>query len=318
MWDQAGSSGDPHAPSDFGPSQALWALPDKSRFKSDAGQPFLEKLGTGSRFLRRGQQEPLAPPLLREPERFPYGPFRWKSQLSAGTDYSVLASPNLRTWVPVSRGQARDAPIEYIDSEAPKFTCRFYRLLTASVQSANVIGYASISLPPGFSMIANPFDSPANVSEVFKKWPEGTSFNRFDTRLFRLVENVIKAGNWTDPNEKLLRGAGAIFFNPTSDYKLASFVGEVSQGNLSAPIPSGFSLRGSLVPQAGYLVDDLGFPVTEGDIIHLFDRERQKYNLHPYTCGKWPAGQPIVGVGEAFWVAKTESRNWSQTLTIET
>jgi hypothetical protein len=278
----------------------------------------IEKLGTGSRLLRRGQRQPMAPPVLREPERFPYGPFRWKAQLPAGTNYSVLASTNLRTWVPVFQGQAHDAPIEYIDSEAPKFTCRFYRLLTAEVQSANVIGYAAVSLPPGFSMIANPFDSPATVSDLFKNWPEGTSVNRFDTRQFRLVENIIKAGKWADPNEKLLRGAGAIFFNPTSDYKSASFVGDVCQGNLSAPIPSGFSLRGSLVPQAGNLVEDLGFPITEGDVIHLFDRERQKYSLHPYTADKWPAGHPVIGIGEAFWVAKTESRNWTQTLIIDT
>ena len=97
---------------------------------------------------------------------------------------------------------------------------------------------------------------------------------------------------------------------------MASFVGEVCQGNLSTPIPSGFSLRGSLVPRAGNLVDDLSFPIAEGDVVHLFDRERQKYVLHPYTSGKWVAGQPLIGLGEAFWVAKTESRNWIQTLTI--
>src|SRR5690348_4077025 len=113
-----------------------------------------QKLNSGSGFLRRGRHEPLAPPVLKEPERFPYGPFRWKSQLPAGTQYSVVASPNLRTWVPVFQGQAQEAPIEYIDSEAPKFPCRFYRLLTAEVPSENVIGYAAISLPPGFSMIA--------------------------------------------------------------------------------------------------------------------------------------------------------------------
>ncbi len=267
--------------------------------------------------MRRGRNESLAPPILREPERFPYGAFRWKTQLPAGTSYSVLASPNLRSWAQVSQGEAKETPIEYVDSEAPKFTCRFYRLLTGELNSANVIGYASISLPPGFSMIANPFDSSSSVGEMFKKWPEGTTLHRFDTRQFRLVENAIKSGKWSDPNEKMLRGVGAIFFNPTSEYKMASFVGEVCQGNLSAPIPSGFSLRGSLTPQAGNLIDDLGFPIAEGDVIHLFDRERQKYVLHPYANGRWTAGQPVLGIGEAFWVAKTESRNWTQTLMIE-
>ncbi len=275
-----------------------------------------EKLGARPRFLRRGNAEPLAPPILRQPERFPYGPFRWRAQLPTGANYSVLASPNLRAWIPVFHGKAQDSQIEYVDSEAPRFPYLFYRLIIGEVYSANVIGYASVALPPGFSMIANPFDSSATVSDTFKNWPEGTSINRFDTRQFRLVENTVKSGKWLATSEKLLRGEGLIFFNPTSDYKMASFVGEVCQGNLSAPIPSGFSLRASLVPQAGNLVEDLGFPIANGDVIHLFDRERQKYVLHPFTDGKWPAGPPIVAVGEAFWVAKTEARNWVQNLII--
>jgi hypothetical protein len=277
----------------------------------------VEKLGGGSRLLKRRKGKPIEPAILRDPERFPYGPFRWKTQLPAGTEYSIVASPNLRTWTPVSQGRAAEAPIEYVDSEAPKFSCRFYRLFAGEVFSANVIGYAAISLPPGFSMIANPFDTPALISEVFKKWPEGTSFNRFDTRQFRLVENSVKSGKWTDSNERMLRGEGAIFFNPTSDYKMGNFVGDVCLGNLSSPIPSGFSLRGALGPQAGNLADDLGFPIADGDVIHLFDRERQKYILHPYANGKWSAGPPFIGIGEAFWVAKTEPRNWVQNLAIE-
>ena len=277
---------------------------------------WIDKLGAGSQLLRGRKGKAPEPAVLREPERFPYGPFRWKTQLPAGTDYMILASPNLRAWVPVSQARASEAPIEYVDSDAPKFTCRFYRLLAGEVPSANVIGYASVSLPPGFSMISNPFDAPPSVSDTFKKWPDGTSVNRFDTRQFRLVENSIKAGKWTEPNERLLRGEGAIFFNPTADYKMISFVGEVCLGSLSAPIPAGFSLRGPLGPQGGNLVDDLGFPIADGDVVHLFDREHQKYMLHPYRDGKWPAGPPIVGIGEAFWIAKTEPRNWVQTVAI--
>ena len=266
--------------------------------------------------LRGGKTDTLAPPVLRDLERFPYGAFRWKSQLPAGAQYSVFASPNLRSWVQVSQGKAPEAPLEYVDSDAPKFTCRFYRLMVDEVYSANVIGYASISLPPGFSMIANPFDSSATIGDTFNKWPDGTSLNRFDTRQFRLVENVVKSGKWSAPQERLTRGEGAIFFNPTSDYKMGSFAGEVCQGNLSAPVPPGFSLRASLVPKAGNLVEDLGFPIAEGDVIHLFDRERQKYILHPFQDGKWTAGPPIVAVGEAFWVAKNEGHNWVQNLVI--
>jgi len=249
--------------------------------------------------------------------RFPYGPFRFKTKLTKGVEYAILASTDLRTWTGFSQGTSGEAPIEFIDSEAFKFSYRFYRVLAGEVTSANVIGYASCAVPPGFSMIANPFDSHQTLSEIFKEWPEGTTINRFNTRVFSLAENGVKNGKWIDSAERLVPGEGAIFFNPTEDYKSASFVGEVVQGNLSMPIPAGFSIRSSLVPQPGNLADDLKFPISDGDVIHLFDRERQKYVLHPFENGKWTAGPPILSVAESFWVAKTEPGNWTRHFAIE-
>jgi hypothetical protein len=276
----------------------------------------IQKLCDASGFARRAKNQILAPPILEEALRFPYGGFRWKTKLLKGSDYTVLASRDLGNWLPVWEGTAREGPIEYIDSEAFKFSYRFYRLLTGEVFSSNVLGYASVPLPPGFSLIANPFDSSESVSDIFGKSPEGTSLNKFDTRLFRLAENAIKSGRWMDPSEKLLRGEGAIFFNPTTDYKTANFVGEVFRGALSVPIPAGFSLRGSLVPRAGSLVQDLSFPISNGDAVHLFDRDGQRYHVYPYAESRWTAGEPVLAVGEAFWIAKTEPKNWIGNLVI--
>ncbi len=172
----------------------------------------IQKVGAKAPFLRRKQAKNIAPPVLGEPLRFPYGPFRFRTPLAKGTNYTILASTDLRTWSPTSRGTAKEETVEYVDSEAFKFTYRFYRMLVGNVFSANVIGYASVSLPPGFSMIANPFDTPYGVGETFKGWPEGTTLNRFDTTLFKLVENAVKDGKWANPHEKLLPGEGAIFF----------------------------------------------------------------------------------------------------------
>jgi hypothetical protein len=276
----------------------------------------IQKIGASAPFLGGKKRQGIAPPALIEPLRFPYGPFRFRTRLVKGAKYAILASTDLRTWSQTSQGIAKEEVVEYVDSEAFKFTCRFYRLQVGDVFSSNVIGYASVSLPPGFSMIANPFDTSYGVAETFKGWPEGTTLNRFDTMLFKLVENGVKDGKWLNPDEKLVPGEGAIFFNPTTDYKSASFVGDVVQGSLSVPIPAGFSIRSALVPKPGNLADDLRFPISDGDVIHLFDRERQKYLLHPYQDGRWTAGAPTLGVGEAFWVAKTAPGNWSYTLEI--
>ena len=205
--------------------------------------------------------------------------------------------------------------MNYADGHASRFNYRFYRLLTGKGQSSNVIGYVSITLPPGFSMIANPLDAPTNtVSRVFKDWPDGTTLNKFDTQLFRLVENGVKFSQWTNPTETLMPGEGAIFFNPTLDYRSVCFTGEVRREDLSVPIPAGFSIRSSLLPQPGSIVDDLEFPIADGDVIHVFDREKQQYVLHPYENGRWTAGSPVMSVGEAFWVAKIEPGTWTRNL----
>ncbi len=252
------------------------------------------------------------PAVLGDAVRFPYGAFAFKTHLPKGTAYFIEASSDLKNWSFIAQEVSTGQPIEYIDSEAFKFSHRFYRVIVDEQPSLNVMGYAAVTLPPGFSMIANPFESPANsVGEMFKGWPDGTKLNKFDTRFCRLVETEIKLGKWTNPSERLSPGEGAIFFNPTSDYKSHSFVGEVMQGSLSVPIPSGFSVRSSLLPQPGS-IESLGFPISDGDVIHLFDRDRQQYSLYPYEQGKWSSGTPVISVGESFWVAKTEGANWSQ------
>jgi hypothetical protein len=270
----------------------------------------------GNAILRR-KADAVAPPLLSDAKRFPYGPFYFKAALPQGTSYTILASPDLNIWNPIATGVAASPMIEYLDSDASKFNARFYRALVNDVPSLNALGFVAITLAPGFSLIGNPLESPNNsVAELFKDWPDGTSLNKFDTRLFRLSENILEHNRWSRATEKLSPGDGAIFFNPTNDYKSHNFVGEVLQGNLAVPVPAGFSLRSSLVPRAGNLQEDLGFPVTEGDVIHLFDRDRQKYVLHPFEKGQWKNGPPIVSVGESFWVAKTEPGNWTRDIVL--
>lgn len=192
-------------------------------------QDLIHKVAETGRFGRH--TESLIPPMLDEAIRFPYGPFRFKVRLAKGVEYIILASTDLHTWSPLAKWTSDNGTLDYIDSEAFKHSYRFYRVQAGKLASTNVLGYASVTLPPGFSMIANPFDGPDNtISALFKAWPDGTTFNKFDTRFFRLAENAIKFGKWSNTTEKLMPGEGGIFFNPTTDYKSASFVGEVQQG----------------------------------------------------------------------------------------
>ena len=118
-------------------------------------------------------------------------------------------------------------------------------------------------------------------------------------------------------------GCGQGVGNEIKGMSLRNFIGKVggnrlyrqNQKVLAPPAPGDAVRFPSLVPQPGSL-DDLQFPVANGDVIHLYDRDQQKYVLYPYENGKWMAGVPVISVGESFWVAKTEPGNWTRHLII--
>jgi len=277
-------------------------------WSSGAVNPLLARLAETVHFTRKRPHLDAFRPF--DPVRIPYGAFHFKFQLAPGFNYSVEACTDLKSWQEISRGSSKGEVIHYIDSAAYKFTYRFYRVRTGATFSESVIGYAAVSLPPGHSMISNPFVGKQTVGELFCQWPNGTQLSRFDPTLFKLVENRVQQGKWTRPDTRMAHGEGVLFFNPTSDYKSATFVGEVLAGRQSIPVPSGFCIRGSLLPLPGAL-DELEFPLQDGDVIHLFDRERQKYVLHPFEGGAWSNGPAVIGVGESFWVAKSKPATWS-------
>jgi hypothetical protein len=269
-------------------------------------------------FFGRKSKAVAAAARLSSAARFPYGPFQFKFQITKGLSYEIQASSNLEVWQPISAEKATGDTVDYVDSDASKFSQRFYRVLAETVFSDNVIGYASVSVPPGYSLIANPLQAPSNaVSAILPDMPNGTVLNKFDTHLFKLTDNAVKNDKWINPDETLSPGEGAIFFNPATDFKILNFAGEVLQGNLLLPIASGFSIHSSQVPKPGRLHADLSFPIHEGDVVHLFDRDHQKYVIYEYDRNKWDSNPPILGVGEAFWIGKTTPGNWVQNLVIK-
>ena len=260
--------------------------------------------------------EPFEPPTIGSAVRFPYGPFQFKIEVSKGVLYEIEATTNLRNWLSIFRSTASGAS-DFLDSDAAKFSYRFYRVNSNGLYSVKTIGYASIILAPGFSMVGNPLvGGHDSLPELFKEMPEGTNVSKFDSRLHRLRENALKGGIWSNPGERIGFGEGAIVFNPSSDYRVLTFVGEVNLDGVSIPVPAGFSIQTSTVPEPGALHPDLRFPISDEDVIHLFDRDQQKYVLYPYNNGTWSAGPPIVGVAESFWVAKRSPGNWNWDLMV--
>jgi len=112
-------------------------------------------------------------------------------------------------------------------------------------------------------------------------------------------------------------GEGVFVKNPTAAPFTITFVGEVSQGSLSHPIPKGLSIQSSEVPVAG-TADTLGLVGKADDTIYQYDATSQSYKLYSFDgdLNAWsPALQPI-GVGEAFFYKAAVAGTWSRTFSV--
>ena len=196
-----------------------------------------------------------------------------------------------------------------------------------AVYSVNAVGYVNKVIPPGYSMIANPLNNTAangnTVAVLFPSVPNGTSIFKYDESTHLFVGNSYLFA-WSNPNMTLVPGEGAFINNPTTTAFTNTFLGEVAQGGpgtpnptLSNPIPQGFSIRSSQVPQKGQLDTDLKFPVANGDSIFQFDNASGSYVGHGYLFG-WAGTPPTNDVAEAFFVNKVSATTWTRDFTVNT
>jgi hypothetical protein len=252
-------------------------------------------------------------PTLSEAVKVPHGPFRFSIRLSIGVTYEVFASGDLEAWAPVATGVSTDEHVEFSDAEAFQHAARFYRVVAGGKASRNIVGFAGTVIPPGFGMVSNPFLNDDNsVAALLPRVPEGTTLCKFDVNTSRLTNNAFKNGKWTLGVETLQPGEGAIFFNPGHQPLHLDFSGTVAQGELVNPLGAGFSLRGSMLPKIGRICGDLGLPLSDGDVIHVFDRKQQRYQVYKFPVKNWHSVQPGLDLCEGFWCGKVSPGSWQQ------
>jgi hypothetical protein len=201
----------------------------------------------------------------------------------------------------------------------------------AQVYSVNAVGYVNVDLSPGFNMVSNPLDAGAGNNTVAKLFsnitpsiPTGLKVFTYDSVAGGYkTANYLPGVGFTPADAAgvvLTPGNGAFVFNPaavgTAPLKL-TFVGEVAQGNLSNPLPAGFSIKANQVPQAGK-PDSFGLVGTNGDKIFKFNKATGGYISSTYAAAasQWIPATPVIEVGEAFFMfrangAGTWTRNFS-------
>jgi len=189
----------------------------------------------------------------------------------------------------------------------------------AQTYSQNIVGYVNVISPPGYRMVSNPlqgtnndvsvlFQNPQNQTSLYKRNLAGTGY---DTTTYD-----IDFGGWSDPMT-LAPGEGAFILVPGPAQYTNTFIGEVKL-NSTNNIPSGFSIRASVIPQAGGLGSVLGAPVsglTNATIYRFTGSAYNQFTLDP-DFG-WIPSEPTPSVGESFWILnQNAATNWIRNFSV--
>ncbi len=245
------------------------------------------------------------------------GNFSLRVTPGSGPVFTIEGSTNLVDWEVMDQITNPTQVVELTESpDAWKQQTRFYRArdaATGRVASENIAGFMEIQLLPGFTLMGVPLQTPSSkTSEILAGMPEETAVYKYyaDGRGFTI--NTLFYGVWTDHEQELLPGEGALVLNPTDDAYYLTLQGDVVTGEIHHPLPAEWSLQTAKVPLAGRLDEDFDCPFEQLDIVARVDPWTVTLILSVYADGDWVMGPvPMVQPGEAFWIWKGAPADWS-------
>jgi hypothetical protein len=201
--------------------------------------------------------------------------------------------------------------------------------VSAATYSVNVVGYINVTVPPGFSIIANQLDNGAgnDVRALLSNLPvEWDGVQLYKYRIADGGWDILSYDTLEDPpnwlpltiDMTLNPGEAAFISNGSGGDLSATFVGEVMEGDLVVDTPAGFSMVSSMVPQEGTLTE-LELNGVDGDTVYVFDAMTQNYL--PSTFDELedpPAWLPAldVSVGEGFWINRGAASQWARNFVV--
>ncbi len=209
--------------------------------------------------------------------------------------------------------------------------------LAQTVYSVNAVGYVSVPCAVGFTMVANPLRAGTNtvgalirpaVEDVVNVYKYNESTLVLDTFTYLgasagYVDEVEVANTTLNPGE-------GVIINASAGFNIV-FTGDVEQSNnnvggiVSNGQPSGFSIRGSKIPQrgsTGFLGLDAALDASGNTVVNLYKYgavDHQNYETWLYLGGgAWsgPDVEPILEVGEGFWMSLTGPNPWNRTFSV--
>jgi hypothetical protein len=194
--------------------------------------------------------------------------------------------------------------------------------MAQAVYSVNAVGYVNTTLVPGFNLISNPLNNTEpngnQVQVLFASLPNNSAVYLWTGNGFTIASKDPDFG-W-DPadvaSRTLMPGQGAFVNIPAgAGNQTVTFVGEVPQGTLSTPLPVGFSIVSSQVPQEG-TAQELNYVPATGDALYFWTGNG--YNAIGWDAdfGEYTSPLPTLDVGEAFFVSRATAGSWNRTFSV--
>lgn len=95
-----------------------------------------------------------------------------------------------------------------------------FLLILLFAEKATAASY-TVTVPPGFSTIANHLSNGANIiSELLPQVPEGSLIYKFEPKTGGWFINHFQQGQWSRPNQTLAPGEGAFIRNPGNEFTI--------------------------------------------------------------------------------------------------
>jgi hypothetical protein len=204
----------------------------------------------------------------------------------------------------------------------------------SSVYSLNIVGYATLNLPAGYSLLANPLSAGAtNGANEIMPIIDGEIILTWTGLKYQQTGYDSSFGGWvgadgTTPSvpPSLPPGHGFFFFAPAATN--ITFVGQVvpnpGSTNTTA-LTAGYNLVGSAIPATVPQITNapVKLPVIDGMIILQWNAATQKYAQTGFdsSFGGWvgadgttPSVAPPYAIGQGFFLFAPSASSWSQSL----
>jgi hypothetical protein len=247
----------------------------------------------------------------------------------SNSTWTVFSSTDLKNWTPVdSLTLDGTGAGSFTDDSINGLMHKFYKLSNGTYTS-HAIGFERLSIAPGSTLIADQLVAPQNTLDgLFNigtghgmadgtTLPSGTVISFWNGAGYN--DYTWNGSAWSaNGNAVLAPGGGAFIRNYSGTAFTVTFVGLVADGEIDIPLANEQnSVASSPVPQAGGLTSVLGYVPNFGDELLIWSNSMENFvDYQGDEGGIWddaggtPTAEPIIDIGESFFIDPNGQQNW--------